>query len=134
MCLRPFKYLTKLVPVVDFFEFQLFHRSACDDQPVKAFVSDIFECLIELVEMGSVHVSAAVGCCSKECDLQLNRKIRKDSEYVKLGIFLQRHEIENGDLKRPYILRDRPALIHYEYVFILQYLFDRKIVLYLDRH
>ena len=112
----------------------MLYRSTCDDQSVKALVSDILECLVKLVEMGSVHMASAVGCGGKECDLKLYRKIRKYSEYIELGIFLQRHEIEYGDLQRPDVLRDRTALIHYEYVFIFQYLLDGKIVLYFYRH
>ena len=79
-------------------------------------------------------MGAAVGRSGKECDLQLDGKIRKHPQYVEFGVFLQRHEIEYGDLQRSDILRDRTAFIHYKYVFIFQYLLDRKIILYLYRH
>ena len=134
MRLGPFKYLTELVPVSYFFKFQLFHRRTCDDQSVEIPVLNIIKCLIKLIEMGYVNMGSPVRCCSKECDLELYREIREDSQYVEFGIFLKRHEVEYGDLQRSDILRDRAGLIHYKYIFIFQYLLDRKIILNLDRH
>jgi hypothetical protein len=55
----------------------------------------------------------------QELKPNLKRRIGEQSYQLRFGDFLDRHEIDDSDRKRTYILPGRTTIQHYEYVFLL---------------
>ncbi len=69
-----------------------------------------------------------------ERDLQLQGRVGEHAQKLQLRVLLDRHQVEDADLKRTDILVGSPKLIHQKEVLVLENLLDRQIVLNLDRH
>ena len=134
MCLAPLHHHGQLRPVIHFLVLQVLHRSPGYNHPVKLFLLYIIECNIKFVEMAGWRVFWYMGGQHQEGTVHLEGCIGQCPHKLGLCFFLERHQIQNQDFQRTYILAHGPVLIHNEYVFFLQNRFCWQISLYFYRH
>ena len=67
-------------------------------------------------------------------DINLQRRVAKQPQELKLGCYFPGHQVQDYDLQRSDILMIGPAFGHYEDVLILQRFDRRKLIRHFDRH
>ena len=80
------------------------------------------------------YILRLMGRCLQKRNLNLQRRIGKASQNLRLCLNLRRHQIQNHNLQRTDILRQSSRLRHHENVLILQHGLCRQIILYFNRH
>ena len=84
---------------------------------------------IEIRDMALTRVRCLMRTGHQKGAVHLERRVGERAEQLKLRVFLERHQIQNQNLQRPYVLRHRAFLIHHKDVFLFQDGFRRQIVL-----
>ncbi len=134
MGLGPVHDLAKLRPVFHLLKGNLFHRRAGYDKSIKVFLPDIVQSHVKLIQVGSIRMGSGMAGHFHKSNLRLNREIRQHPQDIQLGVLLQRHEIQNRNPQRANLLCLGAGLIHHKYIFRLQYMLCRQIILYLNGH
>ena len=120
--------LLQLFPVIDLGEGQRFDRRARDDQAVEVRVPDLAEALVETIEMRLGDVLAVVTLHLDQRDIDLQRRVGKQTDELRFGLDLGRHEVENGDLNGTDILTHRALMRHDEDILLLQHIKSRDVL------
>ena len=97
-------------------------------------VADVLEFLVEFFKVRRRRVLALVRLGVHERDVDLQRRIGEKAHELRFRFHLGRHEIQDGDLQRADVLRERPLVAHNENILLL----ERRISGYIlgndDRH
>ena len=72
--------------------------------------------------------------CVAEVHFDLERRITEEAEKLQLCRFLQRHQVEDKDTQRPYILMEGHSLIDGEDTFFVKFFLGGKTVSNFNRH
>ena len=129
MGLRPFHDTAEFLPITHFLIGQVFDRCPRDDEAVKVAMFHLIKKDIEIRDMTLTCVRRLVGTGHQKGAVHLERRVGERAEQLELRVFLERHQIQNQDLQRSYVLRHCAFLIHHKDVFLFQDGFRRQIVL-----
>ena len=116
----PVHYANKFIPIVDLRERHLFDGSASDDEAVILTIADIIESQIERAEMLGSCILGYMAGNHEKVDIDLKRGVAEDPEELRLSGDFIRHQIEDGDAERAYVLRDGTRLTHKENALLLE--------------
>lgn len=120
VCLGEVENFPQFVPIGDFRKIHGLHGRARHDHAVEAAVFDLFEGLVEAVEVRRLGVLGAVGLRVHEGDVDLQGGVGKQAHELRFGLHLGRHEVQEGDLDGTDVLRRRPVFFHDENFFRAQ--------------
>ena len=98
MRFAPFHNGTHFVPVVHFLKRHLFHRRARDDEAVKALVLHVVKGLIKCIQMIRACVAADMRCHVQQLNVHLQRRVAQQTQKLRLGLDLCRHQIKYRNL------------------------------------
>ena len=125
VCVRPVHDLCQFIPVVNFFKFHLLDRCTGDDHTVVIIFPHILKFHIERVQMAGRCIFRLVACHHQKGDINLQGGVGKGAQKLQLGIFFERHQIQDHNLQRTDVLMNRSCLVHDEYIFAFEYFFYR---------
>ena len=134
MVIGPLEDLLQFLPAVHLLIFNLFHRCAGDDHAVIVIVPNILKGLVELIQVVYPGILRLMAARRYECNVQLERRVGEGAQKLKLRVLLERHEIQDHDLKRSDVLQVRLSLIHDKYVLLVQDLSCGQVRLNSNRH
>ena len=100
----PFKHLRYLIPIAHVFKFQMFYRRTGYNHSVKLLVLQYIKIFVEHHHVLYWCIFGSVALQFHEVYFHLQRSVGKQAHEIGLGRYLQRHEIENHNAKRSYIL------------------------------
>ena len=107
MCVRPVHDLCQFIPVVNFFKFHLLDRCTGDDHTVVIIFPHILKFHIERVQMAGRCIFRLVACHHQKGDINLQGGVGKGAQKLQLGIFFERHQIQDHNLQRTDVLMNR---------------------------
>ena len=106
---------SQVLPVIDFLKGNLLHRSTRDDHSVELLALDLIERNIKLLEMRQIFHLAMVRLHHDELEVYLKRCIGQHSHQLDLCGLQRRHEVQDSDLQRTYLLLASTGIGHDEY-------------------
>ena len=132
--LAPFHYAAEFVPVFDLFKRHLLDGSARYDKTVVFVVFHLVEVLVKRDHMLRGRVLRNIRGGLQKLGLDLKRRVSEKARELSLRCDLCRHQVQNEDLQRAYILRQSPRFGHDKDVLIVKGLGRGKIRGYFYRH
>ena len=130
----PVENLLELVPVVDLLEIEVFDGRSRHHKTVVIVVFERVERLVELHQMVGAHVRGLVGGGLHEVDLDLQRALGDQTQQLRFGLDLLRHEVQDHQLERTHALALRFGLFKREDALGVENVSGRKAAGNLDRH
>ena len=124
----PVEDFRQFVPVAHLFVFHLLKWCAGDDETVELLLSHFLEVAVEGPHVFHGRVLARVGLHLHQVNLQLEGRVGQDAHEVRFGRYLQRHQVQNGNAQRAYVLVAGSFGAHDEDVLLFQQLNGRQSV------
>jgi hypothetical protein len=116
----PIQDVSQLIPVINFLEWHLFDRRACDDKTIELVAADRVERDVMIEQMLGICVFGVIRCRVNERDFNLQCRIAEQAKQLGLGCDFRGHEIQNRNTQRADILMGGAFLTHNENVFIFK--------------
>ena len=125
---RPIEYILYLAPVVHVFEIEMLHRCAGDNHPVELLVAHQVEVTVKRLHMLDGRVLRGMALQFHKAHLYLEGRVREQPYQVGLGSNLYRHQVEDDDFQRTYVLCTCPRCIDNEDILFLQQVDGRQFI------
>ena len=122
MSTSPSEDFLHLVPIADILELHLLDRSPRDNHAVELFLTQLFKVAIKHHHVLYGRILRRVTFQLHETNLQLQRRVGKQTDQVCLCRYLQRHEIEDNHPQGTNVLHVSPGVVHHKDVLVLQQL------------
>ena len=120
MGFAPFHHLAQLLPMVHRFKGHLLHRRAGDDHTIKPFPPNFLKGLIELQEVLLGGVFGFMGAYLEQLHLHLQGGVAEHPEELGFGFYLFRHQVEQNNPQRSYVLMGGAVLVYGKYMFLTE--------------
>ena len=117
--LAPLHDLRDFVPIRDILELHVFDRRTRDDHAVVFFMADIVKRAVERRQIILRRMRRDIRARINEVNLDLQRRIAEQTQKLRLRNRLDRHQVQNQNMKRTDILLIRTIRIHNENIFTL---------------
>ena len=125
---RPREDLRNLTPIADILKFKLFNGGTGDDHTIEFLIPHLGKVAIEHHHMFDGRILRCMALQLHKADFQLQGRVGKQTNQIRLCGNLQRHQIQNHDSQRTDILRMSAGIVHHKYVFLLQQVNGRQSV------
>ena len=125
---RPVHDAAQLGPIVHVFEIEQLHGRAGDDHAVEVLVGDVVERAVERLQVLLGHVFRVMAGHAQQRYLDLQRRVRKLAQNLRLGGDLGGHEVQQHHAQRADVLVHGAVLRHDEDVFLRQQIGGRQRV------
>ena len=125
---RPVENLRNFIPVVHLFVFQMFHRRPCDNHAIELFILHQLKVPVKGFHVLNGRILGSVPLHLHESDFNLQRRIGKQANQVCFSRNLQRHQIQDNDAQRTYVLRGSPRIVYDKDIFLFQQLNGGKLI------